>query len=72
MWALKVGFKVDRGSMEFLLFILLAFARPKVILIFLINVVFYFLLKTSLIRYMVYLFLMARVLWAFDFSFLAI
>ena len=29
MWALKVGFKVDRVFMGFILFIPLVFARPR-------------------------------------------
>ena len=69
MWALKVGFKVDRVFMDFILFIPLAFARPRAegyIYIFYNNMVFYFFLKTSIIRYMVYLFFMARALWVFD------
>ena len=34
MWALKVGFKVDRVFMDVILFIPLAFARPRVIYFF--------------------------------------
>ena len=46
MWALKVGFKVDRVFMDFVLFILLAFARPRgIFFLFYNNMVFLLLSK---------------------------
>ena len=60
MWILKGGFKVDRVFMDFILFISLAFTRPRAedyIYIFTTIYTFYFFLKTSIIRYMIYLFL---------------
>ena len=56
MWALKVGFKVDRVFMDFILFISLAFATPRAegYIYFLQQYIFfYFFLKISIIRYMV-------------------
>ena len=47
---------MDRVFTDFILFISLVFARPRIIYIFFYNnMVFYFFLKTSIIRYMVIL-----------------
>ena len=47
---------MDRAFKDFILFITLAFTRPRIIYISFNNMVFYFFLKTSIIRNMVYLF----------------